>query len=263
MAVPGQVRRGFPRTGGGIQIGGDAAGGLVRGQAQPVFRLPDRHVGGGEVPDHRRPGHRRKRRGWDRHPDVLTNFQEKTKVPDVGDVEQKVGAERDVLLTAQIHGFGQRLLRGAELPTLVELPVIGQAGLHGDTGDPAPAQNDSAVEQAGVAPEGSADHEDQVQRRRFTGNPLDRTDDPVQKRLLLEEIVVGIGRDSQLRKEGENSLVPGGLPGQADGFSRVEFDIRHPDFRGADGDPDEPVTVQIEKMAGLVLFHRYSLSTQA
>ena len=263
MAVPGQVRRGFPRTGGGIQIGGDAAGGLVRGQAQPVFRLPDRHVGGGKVPDHGCPGHHRERGRGDRHPDVLADFQEETKVRDVGNIEQQVGAEGDVLPAAQIHGFGQRLLRGAELATLVELPVIGQAGLHGDSGDPAPTKDNGAVEQAGVATKGRADHEDQVQRRRFAGNPLDRADDPLQKRLLLEEIVVGIGRDSQFREERENGLVPGGLPGQADGFIRVEFDIRHPDFRGADGHPGESVTIQIEKMAGLVLFHRYSFSTQA
>ncbi len=39
MAVPGKIRRRFPGAGGGVEIGGDAAGGLVGRQALPVFRL--------------------------------------------------------------------------------------------------------------------------------------------------------------------------------------------------------------------------------
>ena len=206
VAVPGQVRRRFPGAGRGVKIGGDAPGGLVRGQAPPVFRFPDRHVGGGEVSDHGRSGQRGKGGGRDGDPDVLAHFQEKAEMADVGNIEKKVGAERDLTLAAEADGFRKRLFGGAELAALVEFPVIGEVGFNGDPDDAAAIENDSAIEQAGVDLQGRADDEDQVEGFRLAGDPLDRAEGPLEEGLLLEEVIVGIGGQAEFGKEGENGL---------------------------------------------------------
>ena len=78
VTVPGQIRRRFPRPCRGVEVGGDAAGGLICGQALPVFRFSDGHVGGGEISDDGCPRQGGKAGGGDGDPDVLAHLQERS-----------------------------------------------------------------------------------------------------------------------------------------------------------------------------------------
>ena len=148
------------------------------------------------------------------------------------DLENEIGAEGDLLLAAETDGFREGLFGGAELAALVELPVIGEIGFDGDPEDAAAIENDSAIEQTGVDLQRGADDEDQVEGGRLASDPLDRAEDPLEEGLLVEEVIVGIGRKPQFRKEGEDGLSRRGLPGEADGLFGIESGYRRPSPSG-------------------------------
>jgi hypothetical protein len=77
----------------------------------------------------------------------------------------------------------------------------------------------------------------------------------------VEEILVGVGREPQFRKKGQNRALLGRGVGQADRFGRVESRVGNLDFRDADARPDESVAVKVEKILPGKLFHDHSFST--
>jgi hypothetical protein len=103
MTVPGQIGCRLPRARRGIEIGGDAAGGLVGGEALAVLGLADGDVRGGEIADDCCAGHGRIAGGRNGNPDVLTEFHEELNVRCVHGPEQEIGPEGNPLLPAKIH----------------------------------------------------------------------------------------------------------------------------------------------------------------
>ena len=102
-----------------------------------------------------------------------------------------------------------------------------------------------------------------VEGGRFADDPLDRIENSAEQGLLMEEVFVGIGGEAQFGKEGKDGLLPGRLPGKADGLLGIEPGIGDL-YRGdADRGPDEAMAVEIEKWIDFFMFHGYSFSTQA
>ena len=79
----------------------------------------------------------------------------------------------------------------------------------------------------------------------------------------MEEVFVGIGGETQFRKEGETGMLCGRLPGKANGLCGIEpgiGDLYHGD---TDRGPDEAMTVEIKEWIDFSMFHGHSFSTQA
>ena len=128
LAVPGDLGRGFAGAGGGIGIGGKAAGGLRLAEHPPRLRLADGDRAAADVEQHRRAGQRRGRTRRDRHPEILADLGVQDQAGDVFGFEQQRGAEgRHLAGDADIPR--RRAIAGGDLPPFVELPIGRQVGL--------------------------------------------------------------------------------------------------------------------------------------
>ncbi len=169
--------------------------------------------------------------------------------------EQKVGAEGDSFLPAEIHCPGDGRFRRGKLPGLVEFAVIREIGLDGCAKDAAPMEDDSAIEQAAVHPQGHPDHENRAQRRRLIKDSLEGRHGTYEECVLVEEVLVGVGRQTQLRKYGQDGLSLMGLAGHFDGFLRIEGWIGDLNLRNADRRANKAMPVQVEeRIWGLHVF---------
>ena len=79
----------------------------------------------------------------------------------------------------------------------------------------------------------------------------------------MKQVFVGISRNAQFRKKRKNGVTRRSLPGQFDDLSGIEGNIRHPDFRYAESDPDKTMLIEIKKLFHIRRCHRlyYSFST--
>src|ERR671932_2319743 len=130
MAIPGEIGRRLSGARSGVEVGGDALARLRGAEVTAVFGLAGRDVAGPEVREHRRPCQRRVGAGWNRRPNVLTDFDAEREVLHVGGVEDQIVAERDPLAQEEDLAADGKATRG-ELPFLVELAVVRQVGLRG------------------------------------------------------------------------------------------------------------------------------------
>jgi hypothetical protein len=182
---------------------------------------------------------------------------------DVRDFENEIRAERNTFLAAEAGGFCHGIFSGTELATLVELTVVGKIGLDGYPDDPSPVQDDPAIEETGIDLKRGAYDEDQVEGGRLASDLFDSTEDTTEKRLLVEEVIVGIGGEAQFRKEGKHGMTRRSLPGEENGLIGIEPGIGDL-YRGdTDRGPDEAMVVEIEEFIGIIRFHGYSFSIYA
>jgi hypothetical protein len=79
----------------------------------------------------------------------------------------------------------------------------------------------------------------------------------------VEEVFVGIGGETQFRKECETGMLGCRLPGKANGLSGIEPRIGDLYRWDTDRGPDKTVTVEIKEGIDLSGFHGHSFSTKA
>ncbi len=178
----------------------------------------------------------------------------------MGDVtcrEDQIRPKGDAFLTAEVDGRDDRLLRGGELAALIEFPVVGQIGLDGDAEDPAPVDGDAAVEEAVFHLQGGADDDHRPEPPGGGDYFPQPVPDGQQQGLLMEEVLVGIGRDPQLREEGEDGVIGRRPPGQLYRRPDVEIHIGHLHLRDANGSADKAVGVDVEEVIPLRFFRHF------
>jgi len=178
----------------------------------------------------------------------------------VGDVpcrEDQIRPEGNAFLAAQVDSGRDRLLGGGELTALVEFPVVGQIGLDGNAEDPAPADDNAAVEEPIVHLERGPDDDDRPEPPGGGDYLPQGLPDCQQQGLLMEEVLVGIGRDPQLREEGEDGVIGRRPPGQLYRGQDVEIHIGHLHLRNAYRGADETVGVDVEEIVPLRLFRHF------
>ena len=99
-----------------------------------------------------------------------------------------------------------RLAARGELPLLVELPIVGKIGLGHDAEDAAAIDDDGAIEQLGLGLDRRADDEHRLQLPARTHELGDRLLRRLKQRILKEQIVIGVGRQPKLGKDGERRV---------------------------------------------------------
>ena len=103
----------------------------------------------------------------------------------------------------ELYGLADRVACGTELAGFVEFTVAGKIGLGYDAQNTAPIDDDRAVEQAVLESEGSPYQQNWIQLPAGFGDPRNPSQHAVQKGLLLEQVVDGIGGDAQLWEESD------------------------------------------------------------
>ena len=114
-----------------------------------IFRLPDDNVGGRKVADDGSSRQSGVAGGRDGNPDVLAHLDKKTAMRQILYGKNDVGAEGRLL---PAEGYGRRECLGgrAELPPLVEFPVVGEVGFDGYPEDASAVEDHPAVKEAKI-----------------------------------------------------------------------------------------------------------------
>ena len=113
--------------------------------------------------------------------------------------EQQFRAERDIL-AEQTQVVADRVAGGAELALLVVLPVLGQVALGHDPENPASVDHHRRVEQRALGHQRGADDEHGQQFLAGLQERAQGGENAVVQRLLVEQVLVGVSGDSELRK---------------------------------------------------------------
>ncbi len=242
VAVPGEVGRGFTRARRGVEASGDALRRMRRAEQAAIVGLADGHVARREVRQYRCARERGERARRQRHPEVFAHLEVQHEAGQVARGEQQARAEGHVLAEQPQRGRDRLGGRG-ELPALVEFAVVRQVALRHGAEQPASMHQHGAVEQAVVGPERQPDGD----RKRQVAARLDQRAEcrerGVEQRILLEQVLVGIGREAEFGKHGEHGALAGCLPREAHGLRQVDARGGHLDAWRGDRDPGEPVPV--------------------
>ncbi len=208
LAVPGEVGRRLAGAGRRIGIGGDAAGRLRRAQQAAHLRFADRDVAGRQVEQDFGPGERRIGARRMRHPQILADLdmERERRVSPSG--EQQISAEGRF-----VSGYFDRLtddvLAGGELPPLVKFPVIRQIDLGHDAEQLSAMDDDAAIVEVSAVTQRRPDGKDREEVATGGDQSIELPLHFVEQRVLEQQIIDGIGGNSQLREhhQGDAGLV--------------------------------------------------------
>ncbi len=249
LSVPGEIGRRLPLPRSGIEIGGKAAGRMRRAQGLAVVRLANYGVGGRQIEQQSRPRKRRARRWRDRNPYVLADFHMDREALEIRGLEQHVRAERRQLpgdRNLLAHNKGAR----SEVALLIEFPIVREIGL-GRHGENASAEHrDGAIVEPPPMAQRRPDDDDGMERARSVYQIGKRPLDSPKQRLLLQEIVDGVGGNPKLREKCERGAPLMRLPRQLYRARDVEVGIGDPHPRTSDGDADEAMGMQRKERMG-------------
>ena len=106
---------------------------------------------------------------------------------------------------AQEAGFGPVGVAGrGEVPFFVELPVVGQVGLGHHAENGSRLEYDRTVEEVSAEAQGRSDDADGGQVAGVVQEPGQAVEDPLQKRVLVQEIVDAVPTEPEFRKQGQD-----------------------------------------------------------
>ncbi len=152
------VLRGFARAAGRVDVGADAAGGLLRHERPPVVRLADQLVRRRQVEDDVGAVQDLEGARGQRAPEVLADLDADHQLRRAPGAEQQVGADRHVAIP-EAHLAGEQVPRRREPPLLVVLLVAGDVRLrHEAVHDPA-RHDRGGVEEGALGRQREADDE--------------------------------------------------------------------------------------------------------
>jgi hypothetical protein len=185
----------------GIDVGGDAAPGLVHDELAAVAAFADHFIASRQVHEHGGALQGLKRARWNRYPQVLADFHTNDESLDVVGVKKLRGAER-YGSTVERHA-GTACRRGGGKPTpFVELLVIGDKGLRNQAQDSATLDQSRTIEELIVHGHGQANHGDAgIEGPRCLGDLLKSGQGTVLERGLLKEIGAGVAGNAKFGKD--------------------------------------------------------------
>jgi hypothetical protein len=129
------------------------------------------------------------------------------------------------------------------VPLLVELAVVRQIALwHHPQHLPA-VQHHGAIEQGMAGTQRCSDDDDRRDLARCLRQLGQCREHAVKKRVLEEEVLVGIARQGQFRKNDEGSMVLGGRLYKLEHLPAVIARIGNPHARRGNGRSNEPVGI--------------------
>ena len=167
----------------------------------------------------------------------------RTRPGQVGGREHEVGPDRD-RRPEQLDLAADELPRGAELPLLVVLAVVGQIAL-GDDAEHAPAVDHEAdVEDAVLRPQRPADDDHRQQLAAGGDELLDGVEHRVGQRVLLEEVVDRVRREPELGEDDDRRALVRRARGEPERALEVEDGLGRAQVRHRGGHAREPVAVE-------------------
>ena len=201
VAAVDDVLRGLAPTSAGVGIGADEARARVAHEARAVVGLAHELVGGREVADERGAGKRGRGARRVGHPKVLADLGRDDEARHALALEELGGAEGHLVLAGEgderdVGGAG------AEAPALVELAVGGDVQLGHEAEELAAAQRGGAVVELGGHAHRHAHEHERVNVGRGGGKLGQAVLGGVKQGVLPEEILAGVGRDSELGQHG-------------------------------------------------------------
>jgi hypothetical protein len=222
--------------------------GLGGAEQLPIVGLADHDVGGREVAEDQRAGERGGRRRRGRRPDVLADLRGEAEVRQIRCRIDQVGPERD-LLAGQVHCQAGDTRAGREPAILIEFPIVGQETFGRDSEDPAAGDHHRAIVERAAMLHRRADDQHRRKVAAGGGQALDLGLHPPQQGVLQEEVVDGVGREPQLRKQHQVAAARMAFPGQGQGLDGVEPRVADRHRRRAGRDPHEAVAVdRVERL---------------
>ena len=243
VAVPGEVGGQFAGARRRIGIGRTGARRLAAAQQPPQLGLADGDVAGRQVQQHLRARERGVARRRHRHPDVFADLDMEGHAERARRTEQHVGAERRVL-ARELDPVGDRVGAGDEMALLVELAVVGQEDLRHHAEDLAAMDHDRGVVEPVRHAQRRADHQHREQRLRGLDDLGDQFLDLVEQRILQQQILDRVGRQSQLGKDHDRRTGLVALGGKPERLAKIVGGVGDPRARHAAGDAHELVGVE-------------------
>src|SRR6266542_72662 len=171
-------------------------------------------------------------------PQVLADFHVQRKVLHVRGLEDEIGAERDDL-AQEHHIAADGVTSRGELSLLVKLPVIRQVGLGRDAQRTPAVDGDRTVEELPLETQRGADDQRRREVAAFGDEAGERGLGRVEQRVLVEEVFIGIGGNTEFWEERDRRLRVRRAAGQPQRPFQIELGIRHTDEWGADRHADE------------------------
>jgi len=159
-------------------------------------------------------------------------------VLDVYRVEDEIAAERHAL-AKQAHHARHRLASGCELALFVEFTVVRQVRLGNDPQNPTSIDRDAAVEELALESEWGPDQEDGRERTACIANERERSLDGVEDRVLMKEVVAGVGGKPEFGEKRYSGALFRCLPCERECALRILRRIGDVDVRNADRDANE------------------------
>ena len=162
---------------------------------------------------------------------------------DAGRLEQQVGAERHGL-SRQLDLMTDHVGAGDEMSLLVEFAIVRQIGLGHHAQHLAAMDDDGRVVEPVRHPERRPDDQNREELARRVDDPGDRPLDFVEQRVLQQQVLDGIGRQTQFGKDHDcrPSLVALGREFQR--LGQIVGRIGHAGARHAAGHADEFMGVE-------------------
>ena len=160
--------------------------------------------------------------------------------------EEKIGAEGRFDACHRDRRAGDAGT-GGEMPPLVELAIVRQKDLRHGAEQHAPMDDDAAIEEASRMPQRRADDRDGIELAARREQPLDLAFDLVEKRVLEQQILDCVSRQTQFGKEHHRDALV--MPGGEEFEDLVGILQRLGDGgpRNAGGDPDQLMRVRGKK----------------
>ena len=243
LAVPGEIGGRFARSGGGVEIGCEAAGGLRPAQEFAGFRFADGDVGGRQVRQHGGSGEGRVAAGGGRDPDVLADFRVYDQAGEVLGLEQEVGAEGDAAAGNQNVAAGLAVAAD-EVAGLIELPIVGQVDFRHDAEQAAAVDGERAVVEGALVAQRGADQQQRHQLGRGFQDRGDSGFDSIEQGFLLEQVADGIAGYAKFGEHRQRDGAAVAVLGHAEDRARVGRGIGEGRARGTGRDAGEAVAVE-------------------
>jgi hypothetical protein len=200
LAVPGQIRGGFPGAGGGEDIGAMGAAGLGVAQGGALARLADGGVRGGQVHHHGGARQRAIQAGRDRRPEILADLCVYGRGPARRGASKSRSVPNGAVCPATVI-VCRSAPRGVREPALfVEFAIIGQIALRDHAQKLAVLNGEGAVEQLAAHAQGAAEKDQRAQAGAGLDHIARRGVDGVQQGGLMVQIVDGVPGQRQFGK---------------------------------------------------------------
>lgn len=239
-------------AGGGVDVRGQAPRGRRARHQLAILGAAHGDRAAGQVRQHRRSGQRRAGARRDRHPHVLADLHVQHEIRVVRGGEQQIGPERR--LEPADGDQPALVVAGGQLPTFVELAVVGHIGLGHHTQHGAAVDDHRGVVHPVTESQRGADHQHRQQFRRGRRQVGQRPFHRVEQGVLQQDVLDRVAGQGQLGKHRQRHALVVAFPGGAQHRRRVGVGVGERRVQRAGGHADEPVLVDAVEVHRLPFF---------